>query len=540
MAAKAIMVQGTGSDVGKSIIAAALCRIFRQDGYRVAPFKSQNMALNSFVTKDGYEIGRAQVVQAEAAGIDPMVEMNPILLKPTGDSKSQVVVMGKPFMNMSAKEYYRERDQFLDIIKTAYHSLSEKFDIIVIEGAGSPAEINIKERDVVNMKMAEIADAPVLLVTDIDRGGAFAWIVGTLQLLSESERKRVAGVIFNKFRGDIDILKSGYAMLENIINKPVLGTMRFLDDLRIDDEDSVSLDKKSVSVTSGLNNVSATSTCRLLKDNSRLEVVVIKLPRISNFTDFDLLNREPSVSLRYVKDVNDIGSPDLIIIPGTKGTINDLKFIKDNGMADVIRDKANNGCMVIGICGGYQMLGKEIRDPLHVESNEERISGIGLINAITDFAPEKVTHQSRAKIMTGSLPFEVNRELTGYEIHMGTTRLLDFADNGYSRIDDTGTKISIFLKILKRSSKSVDINDGISIFNKDKFIIGSYLHGIFDNDDFRSGLIRYLANRNGKKPVAKTSGINSLNEKEEGYKRLEKIVRESLDMDHIYKILNKT
>ena len=516
--AKSIMIQGTGSNVGKSVIVAALCRILKQDGYKVAPFKSQNMALNSYVTKDGLEMGRAQVVQAEAAGIDPIVEMNPILLKPTGDSKSQVVVMGKPFRNMTAKEYYKDRAGFLEIIRNAYDILSKRYEIIIIEGAGSPAEINIKDKDIVNMKMAEIADAPVLLVTDIDRGGSFAWITGTMQLLNETERERIKGVIFNKFRGDINILTPGYSMLEEIINKPVLGTIPYIEDIQIDDEDSVSLDNSK----SRLNNRNLPCI------DNYLDIAVIKHKRISNFTDFDIFNREDGVFLRYVAEVDEIGDPDLIIIPGTKGTINDLKCIKDNGVADAIIDKTNNGCMIIGICGGYQMLGNEIRDPLKVESENTVIKGLGLINVVTDFASEKVTYQSEARIMPGSLPFEVNNELKGYEIHMGTTKLIE-PNNG-----------SRFLKINKRSTDSVNIDDGIVLFNDNRFIIGTYLHGIFDNDSFRSELLNYLAKKRGKQAVNNKTRVDTEKKKMESYKRVENITRESLNMDYIYRIiLNK-
>ncbi len=524
MPAKPIMIQGTGSNVGKSIIAAALCRILRQDGYSVAPFKSQNMALNSFVTKDGLEMGRAQVVQAEAAGIDPMVEMNPILLKPMGDAKSQVVVMGKPFKNMSAKDYYKDREEFIHIIKDAYDFLSFRFDVIVIEGAGSPAEINIKDRDIVNMKMAEIADSPVLLATDIDRGGSFAWLVGTLQLLNENERKRVAGVMFNKFRGDIEILKPGYKMLEDIINKPVIGTIPHMGDLQIDDEDSVSLDYMKNSGQS-------------IAGENRLDVVVIKLPRISNFTDFDLLSREPGVSLRYVKEAGDIGSPDLIIIPGTKGTINDLNFINNNGIARAVCDRANNGSLIIGICGGYQMLGNEIRDPLHVESTKDSVSGLALINAVTDFAPEKATHQAKAKVVPGALPFEVDEELAGYEIHMGVTRLNDFSSEDGSDVKKCSNGASQFLNIIKRSNEDVNIIEGITVFNDKISLIGTYLHGIFDNDIFRAGLIQYLADKNGKDIDSSAGAIECANEKEAAYKHLADVTRQSLDLDAIYKII---
>lgn len=509
------MIQGTGSNVGKSVVAAALCRILRQDGYSVAPFKSQNMALNSFVTRDGLEMGRAQVVQAEAAGIDPLVEMNPILLKPTGDARSQVVVMGKPRSNMSAKEYYSKRDGFLKIIKDAFDSLSSKFDVVVIEGAGSPAEINIKDNDIVNMKMAEMADAPVLLVTDIDRGGSFAWITGTIQLLSETERARVRGVIFNKFRGDIDILTPGYKMLEDIIKKPVLGTIPYIGNIELEDEDSVSLEDHRP------------ATPLKTPDTNHLDIAVVKHSRISNFTDLDALEREDAVRLRYINKPAELGNPDMIIIPGTKGTIGDMKLMQGNGIADAIINRANKGCMIFGVCGGYQMMGMEIRDPLHVESEEDAVSGLGLISAITEFAPEKATYQSVACIAPNALPFNVSRELTGYEIHMGVTRLLNTDDSGNG-----------FLKIIKRSTDNVDIDDGVAVFDGKRELIGTYLHGIFDNDSFRQEMLLHLAKRAGKSSVTQESiDVTASQKKEDGYRRLEEIARQSLDMEAIYKII---
>ncbi|MGR3219478.1 MAG: cobyric acid synthase, partial [Candidatus Anammoxibacter sp.] len=411
---------------------------------------------------------------------------------------------------------------FLHVIKDAYDVLSGKFDIIVIEGAGSPAEINIKDKDIVNMKMAEMANAPVLLVTDIDRGGSFAWIVGTLQLLSETEKERIKGVIFNKFRGDIGILIPGYKMLEEIINKPVLGTVPHIDDIQIDDEDSVVLEDTGNS---------SSVDCRSSKENY-LDVVVIKHSRISNFTDFDLLGREHGVLLRYVNEVDAFGNPDLVIIPGTKGTINDLKLMRKSGLAAAIINGANNGCAVIGICGGYQMLGNEIRDTLHVESDEDSIEGLGLINAVTDFVPGKETHQSIANIISGALPFEVDQELTGYEIHMGSTRLLN-SRNGQSDKAQSG-----FLKIVKRSANSVNINDGAVIVDNNRFVIGTYLHGIFDNDGFRIGLLNYIAKRRGKRLADCVDGAGSLKKKPDAYERLADVIRESLNMDLVYKIIN--
>lgn len=540
LSARSIMIQGTGSYVGKSIITAALCRILRQDGYRVAPFKSQNMALNSYVTKDGLEIGRAQVVQAEAAGIAPMVEMNPVLLKPLSDSGSQVVIMGKPYKNMSAREYYKYSNEFLQIIEDAYNVLNNQFDVIVIEGAGSPAEINIKDSDIVNMKIAEVTDSPVLLVADIDRGGAFAWITGTLQLLSESERRRIAGVLFNKFRGDIEILKPGFKMLEDIISKPVLGAVPYINDLRIDEEDSVSLeDNKNLSKINPYQQTFTQKSVRRISLSNGIDVAVVRLPRISNFTDFEILRHEPGVSLRYISMADEIGDPDLIIIPGTKSTIQDLNFIKDSGLASIIIERAYNGCMIIGICGGYQMLGKEVRDLLHVESSEERVGGLGLINGITDFSPQKITHQSKAILLPGALPFNVTQQLHGYEIHMGTTRLLDQAEGGRVGQKEIIPAALPLLKIIERSGKKVDITDGITIFNDRLSILGTYLHGIFDNDEFRAALIDYILNKKGcKQKIQNRDILNSPRCKGSEFDRLAHIVRNNLDIDFIYKLVN--
>lgn len=539
LSAKSIMIQGTGSHVGKSMIVAALCRILRQDGCHVAPFKSQNMALNSFVTKEGLEMGRAQVAQAEAAGIDPMVEMNPILLKPFNDSGSQVVIMGKPYKNMNAREYYKHSNEFLQVIKDAYDVLERQFDVIVIEGAGSPAEINIKDRDIVNMKIAEVTDSPVLLVADIDRGGAFAWIVGTLQLLSESERRRIAGVLFNKFRGDIEILKPGFKMLEDIINKPVLGAIPYINDLRIDEEDSVSLENhKNLSKINPSQQTFIVGRSEGICAPNLLDIVVVRLPRISNFTDFDPLRCEPGVSLRYISGIDEIRDPDLIIIPGTKSTIRDLNFIKDCGLANVIIEHAYNGCMIIGICGGYQMLGKEVRDLLHVESSEGRVPGLGLFNGITDFFPEKITHQSKAVFLPGSLPFNVTQQLHGYEIHMGTTSLLDQGEGDNKGQKKINSAASPLLKIVERSGKSVDIIDGVAIFNDRLSVLGTYLHGIFDNDEFRSALINYIANKRGKPTIQNNGILSSSKYKGSEFNRLARIVRNNLDIDFIYKLIN--
>ncbi len=525
MQAKAIMVQGTGSDVGKSILVCALCRIFHQEGLRVAPFKAQNMSLNSYVTLDGKEMGRAQVAQAEAAGIQPAVEMNPILLKPTGNNGSQVITMGRPLRHMTASEYYQNKNMMLDIAKKAYARLKEQYDIIVIEGAGSPSEINLKDSDIVNMKIAETADAPVLLMTDIDRGGAFAWIVGTLELLSNEERQRICGIIINKFRGDMEILKSGINMLEKKIDKPVLGVIPYFDDIRIDNEDSVCLE----------NNDHKSQPMNSKPDNASIDIVVVRLPRISNFTDFDILKREKDVRLRFVDSVKSLGKPDLIILPGTKNTIGDLKAIKENGIADAIVNFANEGTMAIGICGGYQMLGKEIKDPESAESDISKIDGLGLLDAITFFKPEKNTYQVKARMYNNPSPSECNRaggragnifnnikcDITGYEIHMGETKLL----NG----------ISPFLRITERSGKSVTMVDGAVSNNGN--VIGTYVHGILDNDEFRLGLINYLRENKGISPLLRNELIIAKREKEEQYNRLADLIRKHIKMDMIYKLI---
>ena len=527
------MIQGTGSHVGKSILVCALCRILKQDGYRVAPFKAQNMALNSFVTRDGKEIGRAQVAQAEAAGIDPVVEMNPILLKPTGDCGSQVVVMGKPIGNMTAKEYYQKKAGFVSIIKDAYDTLRSKFDIIVIEGAGSPAEINLKDGDIVNMGMAEMASAPVLLVTDIDRGGAFAWIVGTLELLTMSERDRVKGIVFNKFRGDKGILKPGLDMLENRINKPVVGVIPYIHNLSIDDEDSVSLQYISGKHTGfqdaeelRLNpNIFSNLQPSAISHQPVIDIVVIKLPRISNFTDFNTFTHEKDVKVRFVDKAENIGKPDLLIIPGTKNTIGDLTFLKERGIFGKIIELSRQGTMTIGICGGYQMLGKQINDPHHVESSEDGIQGLGLLETVTTFSREKQTYQVKGSMLEHEHLFPVDDGLVGYEIHMGETTY-----NGHNSVRP-------FARITERAGEMVDILDGCVSANGN--VIGTYIHGIFDNDEFRSGIINYLRLKKGFKSSDRCH-VNSKSIKEHRYNELADIIRRNINMHLVYSMMQSS
>lgn len=502
--AKTIMMQGTSSHVGKSILTTALCRIFRNDGFTVTPFKAQNMALNSYVTKTGGEMGRAQVAQAEAAGIEPMVEMNPVLLKPTGNASSQVIIMGRPIGTMSAREYHAGYSvKALDVIKHCLYELHKNFDVMVIEGAGSPAEVNLKANDVVNMRIAKLAPAPVLLIADIDRGGALASVVGTLELLEPDERELVKGIIINKFRGDITLLKPALEFLEQKTGKPVVGVIPHLDNLGIDDEDSVSLeDKKSAR-------------------KSDLDIAVMQLPKISNFTDFDALAGEEDVTVRFIRSGEEIGKPDLIILPGSKNTTEDLLYLRDSGYAHRIVNLADSGVPVVGICGGYQMLGQEIRDPEHTESNFDQVEGLGLLNTITTFEADKITHQVQAKCANHNflgLGFS-GENLTGYEIHMGRTEFLSDVDHAFT--------------INSRSWEQVHLQDGV--VRADGLVMGTYIHGIFDNDHYRRAVLNALRRRKGLQPLDFTVDLKA--RKEASYDRLASVVKEHLDMDKLYMIM---
>ncbi|GMA99414.1 cobyric acid synthase [Pelosinus sp. IPA-1] len=502
--AKTIMLQGTSSHVGKSILTTALCRIFLQDGQKVVPFKAQNMALNSYVTKTGGEMGRAQVAQAEAAGLDPIVEMNPVLLKPTGNSCSQVVLMGKPIGNMSAKEYHTGYSlKALGVIKECLDKLGAEFDTIVIEGAGSPAEVNLKANDIVNMRIAKMLTAPVLLIADIDRGGALASVVGTLELLDPDERDLIKGIIINKFRGDIDLLKPALDFLETKTGKPVIGVVPHLDQLGIDDEDSVSLDDKQV------------------KTLSDLDIAVIRTPKISNFTDFDAFANETDVTVRYIQQGESIGKPDLILLPGSKNTIEDLLYIRQQGFEEQIIKLVESGTPLIGICGGYQMLGKQISDPNHTESNLDTISGLGLLDITTTFTPNKITHQITANCSNnGFLGLNLTYEnLVGYEIHMGLTEFLQTAKHAFT--------------ITSRSNQRADSADGV--VRSDGLVMGTYIHGIFDNDVYRRSILNALRVRKGLAPIETVNDTHT--RKENSYNRLAETVRNSLNMDLLYTIL---
>ncbi|MDN5347349.1 MAG: adenosylcobyric acid synthase [Clostridia bacterium] len=505
--ALSIMLQGTSSNVGKSILAAALCRLFYKAGYRVAPFKAQNMALNSCVTRDGGEMGRAQVLQAYAAGVEPRVEMNPVLLKPTAPACSQVVVLGRPVGNLGAKEYHSGYNQhLLDVVEQAYRCLCREFDVIIIEGAGSPAEVNLKDREIANMRVAKMAQAPVLLVADIDRGGALAAVVGTLELLDPDERELVAGIIINKFRGDLELLRPALEFLEARTGKPVLGVVPYLPDLSLPEEDSVALEGK-VNRNTGA---------------GQIEIAVVVTPRISNFTDFDPLEREPGVNVRYVTGREPLGQPDLIILPGSKNTIGDLLFLKSCGKVGEIKKLAALGTPVIGICGGYQMLGLEIRDPEGSEGSDIReIDGLGLLDVVTTFAPAKTTYLVEA-IVTGSGPFlEPCRglQVRGYEIHMGQSRRLNNAGAAF--------------RIKKRGEEAVDLADGAVA--PGGLVLGTYIHGIFDNDRFRHHVLSALRRRRGLADV--DNGYNFTADLEVRLDALAQAVGANLDLERLAQIM---
>lgn len=506
MKAKPLMIQGTASSVGKSLIVAGLCRIFRQDGYRVAPFKSQNMALNSFITREGKEMGRAQVVQAEAAGIEPVVALNPILIKPTTDQKAQVIVNGEVLGNMSAVEYHQFKPKLAEMVRETYEKLAGEYEIIVIEGAGSPAEINLRDGDLVNMGMAEIADAPVLLVGDIDKGGVFASLAGTMLLLTEAEKERIKGVIINKFRGDLEILKPGLVMLEAIIKRPVLGVVPYLK-LNIDDEDSV-----TERFSGGRNQAGG------------IEIAVVKLPRISNFTDFNALENHEGVSVKYLEEASTLGRPDLVIMPGSKNTMEDLLQIRRSGLEAGIKQLVASGVPVMGICGGFQMLGREIRDPHHTESFLESITGMGLLETRTIFAEQKTTTQAEGVITDGAGVLEGldGVKVSGYEIHMGSTE-------GFAGCFPCLT----ITRILDQVENKID-----GLRNQDGMVFGTYLHGIFDNPAFTAGLINNLRLRKGLEPVV-ADGMDQRKYKEEQYDRLAGVLREGLDLQKIYGIIGK-
>jgi adenosylcobyric acid synthase len=509
--AKVVMVQGTASSVGKSTLVTGLCRILAQDGMRVAPFKAQNMALNSFVTRSGGEIGRAQVVQAEAAGIEPTVEMNPILLKPEGHTRSQVIVMGRPLATWEAREYYRNRTGLLDIVQQALAHLQDAYDVIVIEGAGSPVELNLANHDLVNMRIARLADAPVLLVGDIDRGGIFASLLGTLMLLSPADRERVKGLIVNKFRGDMALWRDGEQLLAERSGVPVLGTLPLFKHIRIAEEDSVALEQ---------------AAARDLHSQAQggVEIVVIRLPYLSNYDEFDALAAEPGVRLRFLSSPDEFpGSCDLIVVPGTKNTLSDLAWLWREGLAQRIRQEAKQGCAVLGICGGYQMLGERVSDPDGVESERGRVeAGLHLLEGETFFEPlaQKITRQCRVRVepaaKRGLFANVYNHEFQAYQIHVGRTITRKNTAEGRAFFSDT--------------------TGGDGQLNADGWCAGCYLHGLFENDTFRQAILEALAQRRALSLVPATHDVRFNRQNE--YDKLAQVLRENLDIQLLKSICN--
>ena len=489
---KNLMVQGTASSVGKSLITTALCRLIYKKGYSVCPFKSQNMALNSYITENGLEMGRAQVVQAEACGIKPEVYMNPILLKPTSNRKSQVILNGRVVENMGAVKYSEYKEGLKKEILKNYDYIKSNYDVSIIEGAGSPVEINLTKGDIVNMGMAHMADSPVILVADIDRGGVFASVVGTMTLFTPEEKARVKGIVINKFRGDVKILEPGLRQLEEIIGVPVLGVVPHTK-LDIEDEDGVTDKFKRKTID---------------KD---IRVSVIKLKHMSNFTDLDAFNLYEDVSVKYIDRVEDLGDEDMIVIPGSKSTIDDLKELKEMGIAEKIVKLAKSGTIIFGICGGYQMLGGKIEDPQKLEGNVSEISGLGLLDLTTTMQKSKNTLQYNGEILTDDGLFEglYGKPIKGYEIHQGITN---------------GKEKGIFLDGEKYINGVIKNN-----------IIGCYIHGIFDNTEFTRGFLNNIRAQKGLGGIDATTTFEEFKEKE--YDKLAKVVEESLDMEKLYKII---
>jgi cobyric acid synthase CobQ len=499
-----LMVQGTGSHVGKSILVTALCRIFSQDGFAVAPFKSQNMALNSFVTVDGGEMGRAQVVQAQAARIEPEVDMNPVLLKPSADNASQVVVHGKPIGTMKASYYHNNYVQTVwPAILDSFERLKSKYEIIVLEGAGSPAEVNLQKNDVVNMRAAHMAQAPVLLVADIDKGGALAAVVGTLELLQPEDRKMVAGIVINKFRGDLGLLQPALDFLEAKTGLPVLGVIPYFK-LNIPEEDTVNDELRQVQA-----------------EDQVLHIGVLDLPHISNFTDFDPLEAEPDVSLRYINPGDKLGMLDCLIIPGSKNTIGDLNWIKKLGWDQEIIGLAGRKVPIIGICGGFQMLGYSIIDSDHIESAGGEAAGLGLLEVVTRFDAEKTTWQVQGEALGHGKFMEALglQPVKGYEIHMGQS------------LHHPGVK-PVFRLVRQNDPDNIVLDGAV---NETGLVWGTYLHGLFDADEFRRAYLNQLRKLKGLPPL--TIQFRFQDDREDAYDNLAELVRKNICMQKVYELM---
>lgn len=503
--APTIMVQGTASSAGKSLLVTALCRFFRREGLRVAPFKSQNMSLNSAVTAEGLEIGRAQAVQAEASGILSSVDMNPILLKPEGDRRSQVVVQGKPIGSMTATEYHAYKPRLMPVIEASLTRLRTDYDLVVIEGAGSPAEINLKDRDIVNMHVAKLADAPVLLVGDIDRGGVFASFVGTLELLEPDERARIAAFVVNKFRGDLALLAPGLHFLTERTGKSVLGVVPYIQDRRIADEDSVSLEER---------------LSRRRPSKQELDIVVVRLPRLSNYDDVEALEHEAGVVVRFVEQPGEIAGADLVILPGSKSTVADLAWLRASGIASALEDRAHAGQPLLGICGGCQMLGGVIDDPHGVESSEIQVRGLGLLALRTSFEREKMTAQVVARVLRPSFLTDgtaLDEEVSGYEIHMGMA-------------EPNNQQASPF-EICLRNGRTEVRSDGAISGNG--MVVGTMLHGLFENEGIRARTLSFLRRRKG---IFAGDIIRCIPTKQDEYDRLGAVVRGHLDCELLWRL----
>jgi adenosylcobyric acid synthase len=495
MVAKTLMIQGAMSSVGKSILVTALCRIYARKGIRVAPFKAQNMSNNAGVTSTGGEIGRSTYTQALASMIEPTVQMNPVLLKPEADMHSQVIVNGKIWESLPAIKYYQRKEYLWEQVKSAFDSLRDEYDLIIMEGAGSPAELNLKRGDIVNMAMAKYAQSPVLLAGDIDRGGVFAQLLGTQILLDPDEQALIKGFIVNKFRGDSRLFEDGISILEDRSNIPVLGVIPYIHQIGIPEEDAVAIEAQN----------------RVLSRREMVDIVVIALPRIANFDDFDPLQAEHGVIVRYVSDISEFGNPDAVIIPGTKSTIADYQWLHESGLAETIRQYADKGGAVVGICGGYQMLGQYIRNPHHIESNIDYIETLGLLATETRFLSEKSTYQVQATIhsQVDWLKSLYRTRITGYEIHMGQTE-----------------SSSLWLSIKQRNTQRVTSLDGA--IHMDGHIWGCYIHGLFQNDDFRWAWLASLGWQLTDDPIPSL---------EDSFENLADHVEAHLDMDTLQQII---
>lgn len=510
------MFLGTGSDVGKSVLAAAFCRIFKQDGYAVAPFKAQNMALNSFITPEGGEMGRAQVVQAEAAGIEPHVDMNPILLKPTSSMGSQVIVLGRVVGNFSAKEYYAYKKDLVAVVQEAFERLASRYDLVVMEGAGSAVELNLKEHDLVNLAMARMAQAPCLLVGDIDRGGIFASLLGSLMLMEKEDQEFIAGFIVNKFRGDPDLFRPGVRILEERSGRPVLGVVPYFQHIAVPEEDSVALNRR---MAKGLDEEAS---------SKRWRIGVVRLPYISNYTDFDCLEREPRLQVVYFDRPADVFLCDAVVLPGSKNTIEDMLALERSGMADALRAYHKAGGVLVGICGGYQMLGRRIVDLQGAESRVQEAQGLGLLPMTTEMASNKLTCQAVARLrLPNPLSSDDLFPLYGYEIHMGRSR---FAADAPARV---------LLEVMRRNGLEVPEHESADgAWTDDGRVWGTYLHGIFDNDAFRNRFVAFLAARKGLATGGAGSEFFRFSQwKEEQYDLLADFVRRHCDVDRIYRIM---